>query len=148
MLVLTRKRDEWISIGENVIVRVLAIHGDQVQLGIDAPREIPVHRGEIREQILKGDWDIHIYLAQKPGRVRNFHVVAILLRGRSGGRKVDSRLCRSGLQRGWRSALNGVWRLSRVARLRVDARRACGRLAVVEPVGKLPAAPGALFNEI
>jgi carbon storage regulator len=52
MLVLTRKLGEWISIGENVTVKVLAVHGDQVQLGVDAPREIPVHRGEIREQIL------------------------------------------------------------------------------------------------
>ena len=52
MLILTRKSGEWISIGESVTVRVLAVHGDQVQIGIDAPREIPVHRGEIREQIL------------------------------------------------------------------------------------------------
>jgi carbon storage regulator len=52
MLVLTRKLGEWISIGENVTVKVLAVHGDQVQIGVDAPREIPVHRGEIREQIL------------------------------------------------------------------------------------------------
>jgi carbon storage regulator len=52
MLVLTRRPDEWIAIGENVTVRVLGVKGDQVQLGIEAPREIAVHRGEIREEIL------------------------------------------------------------------------------------------------
>lgn len=52
MLVLTRRPGEWISIGEQVVVRVLAVKGDQVQLGVAAPREVAVHRGEIREQIL------------------------------------------------------------------------------------------------
>jgi carbon storage regulator len=52
MLVLTRRRGEWISIGDDVTVRILSIKGDNVQLGVEAPREIPVHRGEIREQIL------------------------------------------------------------------------------------------------
>jgi carbon storage regulator len=51
MLVLTRRVGEWISIGENVTVRVLSVKGDTIQLGVDAPREIPVHRGEIFEQI-------------------------------------------------------------------------------------------------
>jgi carbon storage regulator len=52
MLVLTRRTGEWISIGDGVTVKVLAIRGDQVQLGIDAPREVRVDRGEIRELIL------------------------------------------------------------------------------------------------
>jgi carbon storage regulator len=52
MLVLTRRTGEWISIGEDVVVKVLAVKGDHVQLGIEAPREVPVHRSEIREQIL------------------------------------------------------------------------------------------------
>jgi carbon storage regulator len=52
MLVLTRREGEWISVGENVVVRVLSVKGDQVQIGVEAPREIAVHRGEIREQIL------------------------------------------------------------------------------------------------
>jgi carbon storage regulator len=53
MLVLTRRLNEWISIGDRITVKVLSIRGDQVQIGIDAPREVPVHRGEIREQILQ-----------------------------------------------------------------------------------------------
>jgi carbon storage regulator len=52
MLVLTRRPGEWIAIGDDVIVRVLGVKGDQVQIGIEAPREVAVHRGEIRTQIL------------------------------------------------------------------------------------------------
>lgn len=51
MLVLTRRKGDWISIGENVQVRVLSVKGDVVQLGIDAPRSVAVHRGEVFEQI-------------------------------------------------------------------------------------------------
>ncbi len=52
MLVLTRRSGEWIAIGDDVIVRVLGVKGDQVQIGVEAPREVAVHRGEIRTQIL------------------------------------------------------------------------------------------------
>jgi carbon storage regulator len=52
MLVLTRRPGEWIAIGDEVVVRVLGLKGDQVQIGIEAPRAIAVHRGEIRTQIL------------------------------------------------------------------------------------------------
>jgi carbon storage regulator len=52
MLVLTRRSGEWIAIGEDVVVRVLGVKGEQVQIGIEAPREVAVHRGEIRTQIL------------------------------------------------------------------------------------------------
>jgi len=51
MLVLTRRSGEWISIGENVTVKVLSVKGDHVQIGIEAPRAVPVHRGEIFAQI-------------------------------------------------------------------------------------------------
>jgi len=51
MLVLSRHRDESIIIGDNIVVTVVAIRGDKVRLGIDAPVEIPVHRREVYEAI-------------------------------------------------------------------------------------------------
>ena len=47
MLVLSRKRDEKIVIGENIVVMIVDIRGDKVRLGIDAPKEVPVHREEV-----------------------------------------------------------------------------------------------------
>ena len=55
MLVLSRKRQEKIVIGDEITVTVLEVHGDQVQLGIEAPRHIPVHRHEIFEAIQRGE---------------------------------------------------------------------------------------------
>jgi carbon storage regulator len=51
MLVLTRKKDESIIIGENIVVTVVEIRGDKVRLGIEAPRAVPVHRREVYDAI-------------------------------------------------------------------------------------------------
>lgn len=51
MLVLSRKIDEFIVIGDNIRVTVVDIRGDKVRLGIDAPKEVPVHRSEVWEAI-------------------------------------------------------------------------------------------------
>ena len=51
MLVLSRKRGEVITIGNGVTVKVLAVQGDRVKIGIVAPAEVPVHRQEIHDQI-------------------------------------------------------------------------------------------------
>jgi len=53
MLVLTRKVDESITIGTNITVTVLEIRGNQVRLGIDAPRQTSVHRTEIYNAIVE-----------------------------------------------------------------------------------------------
>lgn len=47
MLVLSRKRDESIVIGDNITVTIVDIRGDKVRLGIEAPTEVPVHRHEV-----------------------------------------------------------------------------------------------------
>ncbi len=51
MLVLSRHRDESIMIGDDVMITIVDIRGDKVRLGIDAPKEIPVHRQEIYDAI-------------------------------------------------------------------------------------------------
>ena len=51
MLILMRRCDESIMIGDDIRIKVLKIQGNQVHLGIDAPREIAVHRQEIWDQI-------------------------------------------------------------------------------------------------
>lgn len=47
MLVLSRKADESIYIGKDIIVTVIDIRGDKVRLGISAPTAVPVHREEV-----------------------------------------------------------------------------------------------------
>ena len=51
MLVLTRKLNQSIMIGDDIEVTVLAIAGDKVRIGIQAPREIPVFRIEVYREI-------------------------------------------------------------------------------------------------
>ena len=53
MLVLSRLRDQSIIINDNVVVTIVDIRGDKVRLGIEAPSEIPVHRREVHEAILR-----------------------------------------------------------------------------------------------
>lgn len=51
MLVLSRRKDESIMVGEDVEVKIVDVRGNKVRLGITAPRSIPVHRKEIYEAI-------------------------------------------------------------------------------------------------
>ena len=51
MLVLTRKPDQSIMIGDEIEITVLEVRGEQVRLGIRAPRTVAVHRKEVFEQI-------------------------------------------------------------------------------------------------
>ena len=55
MLVLSRKLNQSIMVGDNVRIVVVSVDRDQVKLGIDAPREIPVHRSEVFEEIQRAN---------------------------------------------------------------------------------------------
>jgi carbon storage regulator len=51
MLVLTRRVDETLMVGDEVTVTVLGVKGNQVRIGINAPEEVSIHREEIYERI-------------------------------------------------------------------------------------------------
>ena len=51
MLVLSRKINESIVINSDIVITVVEIRGDKIRLGIDAPRDVPVHRQEVYEAI-------------------------------------------------------------------------------------------------
>lgn len=53
MLVLSRKKDEKIIIGDKITLMVIEIRGDKVRLGIEAPKDVTVHREEVYEAIIK-----------------------------------------------------------------------------------------------
>ena len=51
MLVLSRRVGESVVIGNDVVVTVLEVRGDIIRIGVDAPREVPMHRSEVFEAI-------------------------------------------------------------------------------------------------
>jgi carbon storage regulator len=54
VLILTRKVGESVLIGDGIKVSVLAVKGNQVRVGIDAPKDVSVHREEVRERLEEG----------------------------------------------------------------------------------------------
>jgi carbon storage regulator len=55
VLVLTRRANESVMIGANVIVTVLEVRGEQVRLGIQAPSSVPIHREEVFIELAKAN---------------------------------------------------------------------------------------------
>lgn len=55
MLVLSRKKDESIVINNDITIVVVEIRGDKVRLGVEAPKEVPVHRREVFDAIVRGE---------------------------------------------------------------------------------------------
>lgn len=51
MLVLSRKKNESIVIDERIVITVIEIRGDKVRLGIEAPRDVAIHRSEVYEAL-------------------------------------------------------------------------------------------------
>ncbi len=51
MLILTRRVGESLIIGDDVVVNILGVKGNQVRIGVDAPKEVSVHREEIYDRI-------------------------------------------------------------------------------------------------
>ena len=57
MLVLSRKKNESIVINNDITIVVVEIRGDKVRLGVDAPKEVPVHRREVYDAIRRNSHD-------------------------------------------------------------------------------------------
>ena len=55
MLVLSRRQDERIVIGDQIVITIVEIRGDKVRVGIEAPRDVPVHRREVYEAIQRSN---------------------------------------------------------------------------------------------
>jgi carbon storage regulator len=55
MLVLSRKKNESIVINDDITIVVVEIRGDKVRLGVEAPKEVPVHRREVFDAIHRGE---------------------------------------------------------------------------------------------
>lgn len=51
MLILTRKKNETLRIGDDILITIVDIQGDQVRLGITAPRDVPILRQELYEAV-------------------------------------------------------------------------------------------------
>ncbi|RLS35400.1 MAG: carbon storage regulator [Planctomycetota bacterium] len=58
MLVLSRRPNESIVINDKIVITVIEIRGDKVRLGIEAPRDVPVHRSEVYSAIQRAESDV------------------------------------------------------------------------------------------
>ena len=64
MLILTRRVGEELRIHDNIKVAVLGVRGNQVRIGIDAPKEVAVHREEVYERIQKETVEVELKLVE------------------------------------------------------------------------------------
>lgn len=64
MLILTRRVGETLMVGDEVTVTVLGVKGNQVRIGVNAPKEVAVHREEIYERIKKEEESVGIEVSE------------------------------------------------------------------------------------
>jgi carbon storage regulator len=53
MLVLSRKKDESVRIGSDIVITIIEIRGDKIRLGFEAPKDVSIHRQEVYEKIMQ-----------------------------------------------------------------------------------------------
>ncbi len=70
MLVLTRRKDQRIMIGDDIVVTVLDVKGDTVRIGVEAPRDVQVHREEVHEALTQANVEAVLRPAQPVGLPR------------------------------------------------------------------------------
>ena len=75
MLILTRRPQETLVVGDNIKVQVLGVKGGQVRLGVEAPREVPVYREEIwvrikRDKSKAGELEQEEAVGASPGKLK------------------------------------------------------------------------------
>jgi carbon storage regulator len=88
MLVLSRHRYESIRVGDDVVITLFEIRGDKIRIGVEAPPEVPIHRQEVYDAILRGNEGRRLTDPQPPklplfdytdrSRVRVVHDLSIL----------------------------------------------------------------------
>lgn len=66
MLVLSRKKNESIVVDDAIVITVVEIRGDKVRLGIEAPREVPIHRSEVHAAIQAGEAEARLPASDSP----------------------------------------------------------------------------------
>ena len=82
MLVLSRKKNESIIINDDITIVVVEIRGDKVRLGVEAPKEIPVHRNEVYEAIRRNQGQAN-GSGRRAGRHQRGRVTAVRCESRA-----------------------------------------------------------------
>ena len=67
MLVLSRKKNESIVINDDITIVVVDVRGDRVRLGVQAPKDVPVHRNEVYEAIQRANEGVEMEVAEEEG---------------------------------------------------------------------------------
>lgn len=71
MLVLSRQQDEVIRIGDDIEIKVIALRGDRVRLGVSAPKSVTIHRQEVYDAIRRENLAAAVAVAPQPTEGEN-----------------------------------------------------------------------------